>query len=111
MIKSAMEDGSSDRQIVGGLRKDSDPFDLAVDSYAGSLYWSDSADDTIKFIHFKGDNVPSIIFAKKKGYKPRNLVVSAEEGYVNQFLWRCLLLDKDTRRYRVRPKCRMFEEK
>ena len=82
-----MEDGSNDRQIVGGLRKDSDPFDLAVDSYAGSLYWSDSADDTIKFIHFKGDNVPSIIFAKKKGYKPRNLVVSAEEGYVNnQFL-------------------------
>ena len=79
-IKASMEDGTNDRLIYNGMNQHGNPHDLSVDSYAGSLYWTDSDSDTIKFMHFDGDKVPTVVFAKKKGYKPRSIVVSSEEG-------------------------------
>ena len=79
-IKSSMENGSKDHQVYNGLENRGNPYDLSVDSYGGSLYWTDSDSDTIQFMHLNGDRVPTTVFAKKKGYKPRSIVVSSEEG-------------------------------
>ena len=79
-IKASMEDGSKAHQVYDGLKELGNPYDLSVDSYAGSLYWTDSSSDTIQFTRFRGDNVSTVIFEKKKGYLPRSIVVSSEEG-------------------------------
>ena len=79
-ITAAMEDGSGDHVVVHGPKNTNNPYDIAVESYGGSIFWTDSVADTIQFLHFKGDRVPSVIFEKKAGYKPRNIVVSSEEG-------------------------------
>lgn len=81
-IKASMEDGSNDHLIYNGLKDHGNPYDITVDSYAGSLYFTDSDSDTIRFMHLSGDKVATVIFKKKKGYKPRSIVVSSEEGYV-----------------------------
>ena len=81
-IESAMEDGSNYHKIYDGRENRGNPYDLTVDSYAGSLYWTDSEADNINFLLFKGDKIPTVIFEKKKGYRPRNIAVSSEEGYV-----------------------------
>ena len=81
-IKASLENGSKDHQVYSGLKNHGNPYDISVDSYGGSLYWTDSDSDTIQFMHLKGDRVPTVVFEKKNGYKPRAIVVSAEEGLV-----------------------------
>ncbi len=69
------------------------PYDIAVESYGGSIFWTDSSSDTIQFLHFKGNRMANVIFEKRIGYKPRNIVVSSEEGYVfHKKLWSTVLL-------------------
>lgn len=74
------QEGSGVGVLVGGGNLVHHPYDLAVDPYAGLLYWSCAATDTINITRLANATALGAVVRGTNGEKPRNLALHPEKG-------------------------------
>ena len=77
LIRCVHEDGTGEQDLIKGEK----PYDLAIEPFSHSIYWTSEADNTIRFAWLNDTTKKNgVVFPKKEGYRPRHIVVSPEQG-------------------------------
>jgi low density lipoprotein receptor-related protein 5/6 len=67
------------------------PFDIAVDPYSRTLYWTDSQNNVVNVTRL--DMTPVGVVLQANNFKPRSIALFPERGSVTQTFSSCAIIE------------------
>ncbi|OWF50740.1 low-density lipoprotein receptor-related protein 6-like [Mizuhopecten yessoensis] len=82
-IKKAKDNGTQAIVVVSNQQAMYRPFDIAIDPYSQSIFWTCSINNKINVTRFDGSSIGVVIASDEKhNIKPRYIVLNPQKGYM-----------------------------